>query len=64
MSAQYRDIEFHSQRALAELDLARSAASAVAAEAHLRLSRLHTEKLRTLGPALVPAAAAMQTADL
>jgi hypothetical protein len=44
-------MQFHSQRAQAELDLARSASSAVAAEAHFRLSQLHAEKLRSLGSA-------------
>jgi hypothetical protein len=49
MAARFLDMEFHSQRAQAELDLARSASSAVAAEAHFRLSQLHAEKLRSLG---------------
>jgi hypothetical protein len=41
------DFEFHAQRAKAELDLARRAASAAAASAHLGLSRLHVERMRT-----------------
>ncbi len=51
MTARQPDLEFHSRRVKAELDLARSASSAVVAEAHLRLSQLHAEKLRSLGTA-------------
>ena len=49
-------IKFHSDRALAELDLARIASSSLAAEAHLKLSSLHVEKIRALAP--VPASRA------
>jgi hypothetical protein len=49
MAAQHLDFEFHSERAKAELDLARRAETAAAAQAHLRLSQLHAEKLRGLG---------------
>ncbi len=45
-------IEFHSQRAAAELDLARRASHAKAARAHFELSALHLERLeRLIGPA-------------
>jgi hypothetical protein len=42
------DIEFHSERARAERELAQRAASADAARAHQRLSTLHLERLRCL----------------
>ncbi len=42
------DIKFHSDRAMAELDRALGAGSTVAAEAHLKLSALHLERMRTL----------------
>lgn len=40
---------YHSERALAELELARKASCADAARAHLRLSSLHLEKSQALG---------------
>jgi hypothetical protein len=48
------DIQFHSDRAMAELDRALGASSAAAARAHFHLSALHLEKMRVLadGPAL------------
>jgi hypothetical protein len=49
MPGHYLDIEFHSERAQAELDLARRASSAAAAKAHLDLSRLHAERLQSFG---------------
>ncbi len=42
------DVRFHSDRAMAELDLALRAQSSVAAEAHLKLSALHFEKVKNL----------------
>lgn len=44
------EIRFHSQRAIAELDLARAAASPEAARLHLSLSSLHLDKIRALSP--------------
>lgn len=49
MISQHFDLEFHARRAQAELDLARAATSTAAANAHLGLSRLHSEKLRAAG---------------
>ncbi|HEX8532612.1 MAG TPA: hypothetical protein VF662_00425 [Allosphingosinicella sp.] len=46
MVSPHLDLEFHARRAQAELDLARQATSAAAANAHLGLSRLHSERLR------------------
>ena len=43
------EIKFHSDRALAELELASRATNRTAAEAHLRLSSLHVAKMRKLG---------------
>ena len=54
MAAQHGDFEFHTERAKAELDLARRAETAQAASAHLQLSRLHVEKLRGLGGSVAP----------
>lgn len=45
-------IEYHSARAMAELDMALSASCPDAARAHFRLSSLHLEKSRTLGRTL------------
>jgi hypothetical protein len=45
-------VEYHSARAMAELDMALSASSPDAARAHFRLSSLHLEKSRALGGAL------------
>jgi hypothetical protein len=42
------EIKFHSDRAMSELDLASRAADMRAAEAHLRLSALHLERMRQL----------------
>lgn len=43
------DIQFHSERAMAELDLALRAGCLDAARAHFSLSALHVEKMRALG---------------
>jgi hypothetical protein len=45
------EIQFHSDRAKAELELARSASSPAAARPHFALAELHGEKLRALGEA-------------
>ena len=45
------DIQFHSERARAELELAGSAVSASAAKAHRGLSALHLDRLKNLGEA-------------
>ncbi|HEX2764148.1 MAG TPA: hypothetical protein VHM92_09970 [Allosphingosinicella sp.] len=42
------DIAFHSRRALAEIDLARSTADSRAARAHLVLAEQHLERMREL----------------
>jgi hypothetical protein len=42
-------IRIHEERASAELERARKAATVPAAQAHLALSRLHSERLRSLG---------------
>ena len=42
------EIKFHSDRAMSELDLASRSADIRAAEAHLRLSALHLERMRQL----------------
>jgi len=42
------EIEFHSERAEAELDLALSASSVQAARAHFGLSVLHVDKMQSL----------------
>ena len=42
------DHEYHRQRAQAELDWAYRAENRLAAEAHMRLSALHMERLRKL----------------
>ncbi len=47
-------IEYHCDRAVAERALARDAASAPAARAHLTLSELHLERMRSLSEAIVP----------
>ena len=41
-------IKFHSERAAAELELARKACHAQAAKAHLGLSALHSERVEKL----------------
>ena len=50
------EIQFHSDRAMAELDRALGAASMAAAQAHFQLSALHLEKMRDLSdePVLGP----------
>jgi hypothetical protein len=45
------EIEFHSERAEAELDLALSANSVQAARAHFGLSVLHVDKMQSLAEA-------------
>jgi hypothetical protein len=42
------EIKFHSDRAMSELELASRSADMRAAEAHLRLSALHLERMRQL----------------
>jgi hypothetical protein len=42
------DIKFHSDRAMVELDYALKASSIVAANAHLGLSELHLQRMRSL----------------
>jgi hypothetical protein len=42
------EVKFHSDRAMAEIDLASKSAYRNAAEAHLRLSELHLERVRAL----------------
>jgi hypothetical protein len=49
--ATQNDIEFHSERAEAELDLALSANSVQAARAHFGLSVLHVDKMQSLAEA-------------
>jgi hypothetical protein len=53
------EVKFHSDRAMAEIELASRSADRNAAEAHLRLSALHLERVRALsraGPASASAA--------
>ena len=42
------EIEFHSERAMAELDMALRAGSVPAAKAHFSLSTLHSERADSL----------------
>jgi hypothetical protein len=42
-------VQYHSKRALQELDFGLTASSTAAARAHLRLSSLHMEQARALG---------------
>lgn len=42
------EIKFHSDRAMAELDMAVRAGHPVAARAHLALSALHLDRMRSL----------------
>ena len=44
------DRDYHTQRARLELDLAYRAEHQAAAQAHMRLSALHMERLRQLDP--------------
>jgi hypothetical protein len=45
------EVKFHSDRAMAEIDLASKSRDRNAAEAHLRLSALHLERVRALSAA-------------
>jgi hypothetical protein len=45
------EVKFHSDRAMAEIDLASKSPDANAAEAHLRLSALHLDRVRALSAA-------------
>ena len=47
------EVKFHSDRALIEIDRARGAADHVVAQAHLRLSELHLQRVRELSRPLV-----------
>lgn len=42
------DVQFHSERAMAELDRALQARCAAAARAHLGLSSLHLQRIMTI----------------
>ena len=55
MSRQQR-MDHHVQRALDELERARSADSLVAAEAHLALSELHLKQMHSIGEEPAPPA--------
>ena len=44
----HNDSEYHTQRARAELDWAYRAENRFAAEAHMRLSAMHMERMRQL----------------
>jgi hypothetical protein len=48
------DPNYHSKRAMAELDLALSATCVDAARAHFRLSSLHLEKSQATGEPATP----------
>jgi hypothetical protein len=48
------DIQFHSERAMAELDRALSASSAAAAQAHFSLSALHLQRMQAVGEPVPP----------
>jgi hypothetical protein len=50
-------IQYHSQRAMAELDMALGASCPDAARAHFRLSSLHLEKSQKLGGSSRPSPA-------
>lgn len=43
------DIQFHSERAIAELDMALRAGCLDAARAHFSLSAMHLDRMRALG---------------
>ena len=49
-------ISYHSRRAKTELEMARSAGNAPAAQAHLSLAALHIEQVRALGGEPLPPA--------
>jgi hypothetical protein len=53
-------LQYHSQRAMAELDLALKASNAEAARAHFRLSSLHLEKSQMPGTMSAAQAATQQ----
>jgi hypothetical protein len=53
-------LQYHSRRAMAELDLALKASNADAARAHFRLSSLHLEKSRPAGTSPLQSVAAEQ----
>lgn len=44
-------IDYHSKRAMTELDMSLRAGSLLASRAHAKLSALHLERLRALGGA-------------
>ena len=48
------DIQFHGDRAMAELDLALRAGCLDAARAHFSLSALHLDRMRSLGGEPLP----------
>jgi hypothetical protein len=54
------DVKFHSDRAMAEIDLARKSRDRNAAEAHLRLSSLHLDRVRALSGASAPASPSLK----
>lgn len=45
------ELKFHSDRAMAEIDIASRSLDRTAAEAHLRLSALHLDRVRALSRA-------------
>ena len=47
-SAMDDEVKFHTDRVMAELDLAARSPDAAAADAHLRISALHLERMRAL----------------
>jgi len=51
------DREYHTERAREELDSAYRAESSVAADAHMKLSSLHMQRLQALGEDVKGAAA-------
>jgi hypothetical protein len=64
-----QDLEYHQQRARAEMDRAYRAEHKVAAEAHMRLAGLHMERLKRQdelchGSSNLAAAGAQRTARL
>lgn len=48
------DLAFHTERAMAELDLALRASTTRAAQAHFGLSALHLDRMRALKTAPAP----------
>jgi hypothetical protein len=55
MRAVQDEVKFHSDRAMAEIDMASRSLDRNAAEAHLRPSSLHLERVRALSGASAPA---------